>query len=195
MHGSSVLSVFVEKQFLSCSCRSTDTHTYTHTHNPSPPLEFLRHPYRLHNMVFYLIALEYHKIKRLMQPVTFQWKSERLVIGRLRSGRPIDAVDGSILIAGSVTFAPASRWWPCRWNRQTPVDSRHSWSWHPALVPRDLVTCSRWPWCSVRRRRSRRRHPRCQSLCPREKYPKIKKLNVKRNYMDNYWHQYLGSLH
>ncbi len=69
MHGSSALSLCVEKQFLSCSCRSSDTHWHTHTHTHThtythrhtqsipPPLEFQRYPYHLHNMEFYLIAL------------------------------------------------------------------------------------------------------------------------------------------
>lgn len=157
-----VLFLFVLKSnFLSCSCRSTDTHTQP----APPPLEFLRHPSHLHSMVCYLIALEYHYIKRLMQPVTSWWKSTDFVIGRLKSGRPFVCSGWKHFIVGSVTFAPASRWWPCRWNQRRPVNSRHNWSWHPGLVPRDPVTCWLLPWCCVQRRRNRHRRPHCQSLC------------------------------
>lgn len=79
MHGISARSFFTnqrekkKKPFLSCSCRSTDTHSPP----PTPWISKTSLPPTQHGV---LIALEYHYIKHLTQPVTFQWKSTDLLL-------------------------------------------------------------------------------------------------------------------
>lgn len=60
----------------------THTHRLRHTH------KLIKHLHHLHGAVFYLIALEYHNMKNLMEPVTFQCTSTERVIGRRRSSGP-----------------------------------------------------------------------------------------------------------
>lgn len=149
----------------------------THTAH-LPHHEFLRHPY-LHSMAFWLhlsiITLNiwrsllhssenlktcYWTVKE-QQAFYMQWMEAFFLIFNM-----------VFFISGSVTFAHASRWWPCRWNQQMQVNSRRSWSWHPTLDPHDPAACLLSPWCCARHRRSRRSHPRCQSLQQREKHKK-----------------------